>query len=62
MVPFVTMEVSPEGGGFQVSSSSGNTDELSEVRGVFSYRDLLSTSGCKSRVNTIAYIFEKSLR
>lgn len=45
MVAYATMKPSSPGGCIQVSSSSGPLDYVSEVRSIFSNRDLYSTSG-----------------
>lgn len=56
-----TLKASPEGGGFNVRSSSGALGLVSKAHGVFSNRDLLSTSEKQPRAIAIAYTFYMAL-
>lgn len=53
-----TMKFSPQGGDFQVRSSLGPLGPVSEGRGVFTDRDVLSASGGTTKDNSSkAYYF-----
>lgn len=55
------MKASPQEGGFQVRSSSGPLDPVSEMHSVLSKRDLLSTSRGDNKGNSNNLCFERLL-